>query len=423
VLGSLVSSSIKADWTHMYEKIITLAGKLHPARLSELASYLLRDEAISGKLILGATVMALIAANSPLGTTYTHLWHTHLSIGLGNWLLAKDLQEWVSEGLMAFFFLVVGLELKRELVGGELRKFKTAALPFAAAIGGMIVPALIYMLINTGRESFQGWAIPMATDIAFAVGILAFVGKSIPASVRLFLLTLAIVDDIGAVIVIAIFYSVGINLWMLAVVAALSGVVVFLAAKRRLAMPIFVLIAALLWLAINASGVHASITGALIGLLAPVAATGKHSESIAIRLERFSIPLSTLIVVPLFAFANTGIAFSSVHFAGGAAPVICGIIVGLVAGKVLGILGASWLVVKLKLADLPTDASWSHIVGVGMLAGIGFTVSIFVTELAFNDQQLINISKLSVFIASAISGILGLLALKARRQGTHGGAP
>jgi NhaA family Na+:H+ antiporter len=401
----------------MHEKIITLAGKLHPARLSELASYLLRDEAISGKLILAATALALVAANSSLNTTYMHLWHTHLSIGLDDWVLVKDLREWVSEGLMAFFFLVVGLELKRELVGGELRKFKAAALPFAAAIGGMIVPALIYMLVNAGRESFQGWAIPMATDIAFAVGILAFVGKSIPASVRLFLLTLAIIDDIGAVIVIAIFYSVGINLWMLVAATMLSGVVLLLAAKRRLPMSMFVLIALLLWLVINASGVHASIAGALIGLLAPVTLTGRHAESIAVRLERFTIPLSTLIVVPLFAFANTGIAFSSVHFASaGAGPIIGGVIIGLVIGKALGILGASWLAVKLKLANLPSGANWSHIIGVGMLAGIGFTVSIFVTELAFNSQQSVNISKLSVFTASAISGALGLWALKMRAK-------
>jgi NhaA family Na+:H+ antiporter len=413
VLGSLVSDSIKADWTYMHEKIINLAGKLHPARLSELASYLLRDEAISGKLILGATALALIAANSPLSTTYAHLWHTHLSIGLGDWSLSKDLREWVSEGLMTFFFLVVGLELKRELVGGELRKFKTAALPFAAAIGGMIVPALIYMLINTGRASFQGWAIPMATDIAFAVGILAFVGKSIPASVRLFLLTLAIVDDIGAVIVIAIFYSVGINLWMLTIAAVLSAVTLLLAAKHRLPTPIFILIAVLLWLVVNASGVHASIAGALIGLIAPVALTGRHTESIAARLERFTIPLSTLFVVPLFAFANTGIAFSSVQLTDvGAAPIVGGIVIGLVVGKVLGIVGASWLAVKLKLANLPSSANWNHIIGAGMLAGIGFTVSIFVTALAFGDQHLVNISKLSVFIASAISGILGLWALK-----------
>lgn len=397
----------------MKQKIQHLARTLHPARIAALSSYLLRDEAISGKIIIGATLLALIAANSSLKTFYDGLWNSYLSIGLGDWILSKDLRHWVTEGLMAIFFLVVGLELKRELIKGELRKFKTASLPFAAALGGMIVPALLYLFITRGTVINNGWAIPMATDIAFAIAILAFVARGIPSSIRLFLLTLAIVDDIGAVIVIAVFYSTGINLYMLGAATALVAVVVTLNMYRRLTLLIFGILSVLIWLLIDNSGIHASIAGALIGLLAPLTTNRNEKTSIAERLEKNMIPVSTFIVVPLFAFASTGVALSLDSFKDSVTFSLAGgIIIGLVAGKVIGIVGATWLAVKLKLSDLPTDSNWSHIIGVGLLAGIGFTVSIFVTELAFDDEQFINAAKLSIFMASAISGILGFITLK-----------
>jgi NhaA family Na+:H+ antiporter len=393
-------------------KLISIAKQLRPARLSKLASYLLKDEAISGKLIIGATILALIAANTALSSTYSSFLHVNLSLGIGDWVLSKDLQHWIDEGLMAVFFLVVGLELKRELVRGELRKLKTATLPFAAAIGGMVIPALIYMSLNAGQDSFKGWAIPMATDIAFAIGILALLGKRIPSSIRLFLLTLAIVDDIGAVIVIAMFYGTGINPTML-LLAALMGVLMLLLRKSKfLTMPVFVIAAIALWLVIDASGVQPSIAGAIVGLLAPITAISLRTESIAERLERFTIPLSTLLIVPLFAFANTGIILSLSSFQNDSAlPIAGGIILGLVVGKILGIVGASWLVVKLRYADLPLEANWNHIVGVGFLAGIGFTVAIFVTELAFTPDEYVTIAKISIFAASIISGLIGLVFL------------
>lgn len=314
---------------------------------------------------------------------------------------------------MAIFFLVVGLELKREIVKGELGKFKTASLPVAAAIGGMLVPALIYLYFNVGNEGFRGWAIPMATDIAFVIGILALLGKRVPSSLRLFLLTLAIVDDIGAVIIIAIFYSSGINTNMLLVAAAISIVLILIHKNRALTMPIFVIAGIGLWLAVSASGIHASIAGALLGLLAPVTKIHLYKESIAERLERSMIPISTLLVVPLFAFANTGITLSIDGLnTDPALSIAAGIIFGLVIGKVLGIVLASWLMVKLRISDLPYASNWNHIIGAGLLAGIGFTVSIFVAELAFTEENLLNTAKISIFIASGISAALGLLVLR-----------
>ncbi|MFZ2544466.1 MAG: Na+/H+ antiporter NhaA [Candidatus Saccharimonadales bacterium] len=412
MLGSLVGNFIKDDWIYLKDKLVRITKQLHPTRLSELASYLLKDEAISGKLIIVATLLALISANTALSSMYGSFLHTNLTIGLGNWTLSKDLHHWIGDGLMTFFFLVVGLELKRELVKGELRKIKTATLPFAAAIGGMIIPALIYIMLNRGGDSFAGWAIPMATDIAFAVGILALLGNRIPSSIRLFLLTLAIVDDIGAVIVIAIFYNSGISLYMLAITFAISALLLILQRLKLINMPIFILTGVGVWLALNASGVHPSIAGVIIGLLAPLTSHLSNKEPIAESLERFTIPISTLLVVPLFAFVNTGItlSFGSLNNAS-ALPIASGIIAGLVVGKVLGILGASWLVVKLRYAELPSGANWSHIVGAGFLAGIGFTVAIFVTDLAFNAEDYIVIAKLSIFIASVVSALIGLAVL------------
>lgn len=404
----------------MKNKLKHIAKQMHPARLPALVSYLLRDEAVSGRLIIGATMLALLAANTALASIYEGLWQTTLTIGVGDWVIAKDLRHWVSEALMAIFFLVVGLELKRELVQGELRRFKTALLPFAAAIGGMVIPALIYLSLNGGSGGSAGWAIPMATDIAFAIGILALLGRRIPSSVRLFLLTLAIVDDIGAVIVIAIFYSIGLNIPMLLFAATIGAGLVLLRKSRFVTMPVFIIAAAALWVTINASGVHASIAGALIGLLAPITLHPVRRKSIAERLERVAIPISTLLVVPLFAFANTGVALSPSNFRGDdAMPVAAGIIMGLVVGKVVGIVGASWLMVRLGYADLPSGANWRHIVGVGFLAGIGFTVAIFVTELAFMDEDHVVIAKISVFAASIISAIVGLLVLRHNHHHKH----
>lgn len=397
----------------MHHILSSLAKATGATRLSSLAIYLLKDEAIGGRLILAAVALALLVVNSPLSQYYESFWHTTLSIGLGQWALSLDLRHWVNDGLMTLFFLVVGLELKRELVAGELRDRRTALLPMCAAVGGMAVPALLYFAVNTTDPSTSGWAIPMATDIAIAVGVLALAGKGLPSSIRLFLLTLAIVDDIAAVIVIALFYSSNINAFMLLGAVALSLVSIILLRRQMLSLGLFVAMSSALWILVNASGVHPGITGALIGMLAPLSVPRPHKKSIAERLERFAIPVSTFIAVPLFAFANAGVVLSFDSLQGeSTSTVALGIILGLVVGKVAGIFGATWLLVRLGVSRLPSGSSWRHILGVGALAGIGFTVSIFVTELAFTDQQLVSAAKISIFVASLLSGLLGLGILR-----------
>lgn len=400
----------------MKPTIQTLAERLHPKRLNALAAYLLRDEAIGGKFILIALALALLAANTPLQGSYESFWHTKLSLGLGDWALTMDLRHWVSDGLMTFFFLVVGLELKRELVRGELKEFKKAALPFVAALGGMALPALIYTAFNYGQDTLRGWAIPTATDIALAIGLLALLGKRIPSSVRLFILTLAIVDDIAAVIIIALFYSSGVSVLALMVGTLIAILIYTLGRSGRLGLLLFGVLGAGLWLAFYAAGIHPSISGALLGFIAPLARKDPALPSLAERTEHAIIPVSALFVVPLFAFANTGLHLADVSIAGEAVTrLAAGIVFGLVVGKALGISGAVWIAVRFGWARLPSHASWLHVIGVSLLAGIGFTVSIFVTELAFTDIRLIESAKASIFVASALSGVLGLLVLRRAR--------
>jgi Na+:H+ antiporter, NhaA family len=401
----------------MYDKTQRLAKKLHPKIVVGTFPTFLRDEAISGKLIILTTVLALIAINSPLQTIYGELWHNRLSIGLGGWNLSMDLRHWINEGLMALFFLVVGLEIKRELRHGELRDIQKAILPIAAAVGGMIVPAIIYVAVANQPDLVRGWGIPIATDIAFAVAVLTLLSKRVPSSLKLFLLTLAIADDIGAIFVIALFYAEIIHFGFLATSAAILVILYLL--RKRLAdhVALFLLIGGLLWLTTHLSGIHASIVGAAIGLIAPVALRSR-GPSISKRLEDFFLPVSTYVVLPLFAFANAGVVISIQAFSDASSSlVIVGIFLGLVLGKVIGITAASWLMVKLGKATLPTGTNWQHIIGVGFVAGIGFTVSIFITELAFRDNlQLIESAKIGIFIASIVSALLGIAVLLRARK-------
>jgi Na+:H+ antiporter, NhaA family len=396
----------------MAPKIKHVLHRLNNTLVSDTLRTFLKDESISGKLILAATVLALLVVNSRWRAGYEDFWHLNLGIGIGGWSLSQDLRHWVNEGLMAFFFLVVGLEIKRELVRGELRDLQMAALPVAAAIGGMIVPALLYLSLNHEPEAMRGCGIPIATDIAFAVGVLALLGRRVPLSLKLFLLTLAIVDDIGAIFIIALYYAEIIHYGYL--FASLGLVILLWLLRKKLLTHILVFMAfgTVLWVTTHLSGIHASIVGAALGLLAPISKDpGK--VSVAQRLERLILPISTLVALPVFAFANAGIVLAGQAFTNHlATPVMQGIILGLVGGKVLGIFGASLLFVKLGIAKLPNSVRWPHIFGVGLIAGIGFTVSIFITELAFGkNQQLIEIAKLSIFIASTLSALLGCLVL------------
>jgi NhaA family Na+:H+ antiporter len=365
-------------------------------RIDALREFLATEQA-GGVVLLLATIAALVWANSVWQHGYESLWWTDAA-GL-------TLHEWVNDALMAVFFLVAGLEIKRELVAGELREPRRAAVPALAALGGMVVPALLYVAVTRSGHDLDGWAIPMATDIAFALGVLALVGDRVPSSLRLFLLTLAIVDDLGAIAVIAVFYSEGID--GAALGGAIAVVVVLVLLTRAGVRQWWMLgpLAIALWALVHASGVHATIAGVAFGLLMPVDAIE--------RLEGRLHPFTSFVVVPLFALANAG-----VHLTGdilrdaSTSPITIGVVVGLVAGKVIGITGATWIASRAGLGGLPDDVEWRAFVGMTMVAGIGFTVSLFVTELAFGAGVLADRARIGVLAASAIAGTLGVLVLR-----------
>lgn len=394
----------------MKEKVKNIIHVFHPKHATALFNTFLRDESISGKLILGATILSLIVVNSSLRDNFDSFWHIKFSLGIEGRHLTLDLRHWLNEGLMAFFFLTVGLEIKREFIKGELRDRKTAILPIGAAVGGMLVPALIYFVFNLNTDATRGWGIPIATDIAFAVALLAVLGRRVPTSLKIFLLTLAIADDIGAIIVIALFYAEIINYGYL---AGSVGLIIAIFFARKYLTNKFLIVAVtgiILWVTTHLSGIHASIVGAVMGLLAPVSLKD-HGKSATEKAEKIFLPISTFFVLPLFAFANAGFVFRSDAFSNNQ-PVMLGIILGLVAGKAFGITFASWILTKIGIATLPEGVNWRHIIGVGFIAGIGFTVSIFITELAFKGNvSLISTAKVSIFIASALSALIGTAIL------------
>ena len=398
----------------------------------------LHTEAAGGVVLLAAAVVALVWANSPWKESYADLWHTRLAIDLGGHVLDLDLREWINDGLMAIFFFVVGLEIKRELVDGELRDPRRAALPAIAAVGGMAVPGLLYASINAGGDGAAGWGIPVATDIAMAVGVLSLLGARIVPSLRLYLLALAIVDDIGAILIIAIFYSSDIDTTSLALAVVLVLVV---GAARRAGVQrliVYVLLGAGLWLALHESGVHATLTGVVLGLMAPTApirhhdlidadeladvstveaarttvALARQSVSVVEWLEHLLHPWTSFVIVPLFALANAGVPVTSDALSAAASsPITYGVVLGLVVGKPIGIAGFTWLATRLRIAELPPGATWGGIVGVGALAGIGFTVSLFVTGLAFDDPVRQDEAKIGILAASTIAAVVGSLIL------------
>lgn len=395
----------------MKERVKKLASTLHPRRVASLSSTFLKDETIGGKLILVAALLSIIVVNSPLSDEFNHFWHVPFSIGPVGWGLSLDILHWVNEGLMAFFFLVVGLEIKRELVKGELKDIRSAILPIGAAMGGMLIPALVYLAFNVNSGAIQGWGIPIATDIAFAVAVLSLLSKRVPVALKIFLLTLAITDDIGAIFVIALFYAEIINYWYLAA-SFLLTVGIYLWRKQLARRLVLVsLLGVVLWVATHLSGIHASIVGAVMGLLAPVTlASGR--VGVSEKVEKFFLPITTFFVLPVFAFANAGFPLSTSALTA-SPPLLWGVFLGLVIGKVIGIALASWLLVGLKVAQLPKAVGWNHIIGVGFIAGIGFTVSIFITELAFSDNQtFIHTAKMGIFIASITSALLGYAILR-----------
>lgn len=413
-----------------------------------------KNESITGVLLFLCTAVAMVWANSPFRESYNHLWENLFTIRFADFEVSKTLHHWINDGLMSIFFFVVGLELKREIIGGELSTFKKAVLPVGAAIGGMVVPALIYLAFNHSGPPATGWGIPMATDIAFALGVLLMLGKRIPVSAKLFLMALAIADDLGAVMAIAFFYTSDISFFNLAVGAIFLTTLIIaniLGVRNTLFYALFGIGG--LWLAFLLSGVHATIAGALgafaipartninevdfitslknyiarfekapsnktalvtpeqLQIIQAIKITSKRAETPLQRLEYVMHPFVGFIIIPIFALSNAGIELSGDTFSLVLSPVTIGIILGLVVGKFIGIVGFSFFLVKSKIALLPESLSWKHICGVSMLAGMGFTMSLFISGLAFSDLQMILQAKLGIFIASITSALIGFSVL------------
>ncbi len=422
----------------------------------------LHVEAASGMVLLAAAVVALVWANSPWSASYEHFWHTPVTFGIGSFTSSQPLHFWINDGLMTVFFFVVGLEIRRELYEGELSDRKRAVLPVVAALGGMIAPALIYLAFNLfDSELRRGWGVPVATDIAFAVGVLALLGRRVPPALRVLLLALAIIDDIGAILVIAIFYSSGLSILGLAIaVAGVGGILLFQRLGIRRA-AFYLLPGAIIWLGILRAGVHPTIAGVVIGLLTParswfgkegfLIAAGEaiddfrqrvngdergqqslqpplkrikeaHREALppVVRIQANLHPWVAFGIMPLFALANAG-----VHLGGldprspGFATVTLGVALGLVVGKPLGIVAASFVSVKLGICALPRGVSWIGVAVVGLVAGIGFTMAIFIAGLAFPGAALLATSKLAILLASALAAVIGLIVGRLVLHATH----
>jgi NhaA family Na+:H+ antiporter len=415
-----------------------------PRRLPVPLREYLREEAAGGVALTAAAALALVWANSPWRAAYDALWETTLAVRLGRFAIEADLRHWVDDGLMTLFFLVVGLEIKRELVAGELASWRRAALPVLAAAGGMAVPAAIYAAVNAGGPGAPGWGVPMATDIAFALGVLALLGPRVPSSLKVFLLTLAVVDDLGSIAVVALFYSRGVELGTLALAAGLLVVVAALVRAGVWWLPLHVGLGLAVWLTIWHSGVSPALAGVAMGLLTPARPTAppevardvggalagqladdphpprlremlreaRGTVPLAERLAHDLHPVSAFLVVPLFALANAGISLERGALAGaGAGAVLGGVVAGRVVGKLAGIAAATWLAVRLGLADRPEGASWAQLAGVATVAGIGFTVPLFVADLAFPDGRFQAPVKVGLLAASVIAGAAGALVL------------
>jgi NhaA family Na+:H+ antiporter len=360
-------------------------------------------------LIFSGVIVSLVIANSPLAGAFQRLLDTQLGIHTNNIHLRYPIQLWINDGLMAIFFLMVGLEIKREVVEGELSTPKKALLPILCAFGGAVTPAIIYTLLNAKQTTASGWGIPIATDIAFALAIIAMLGKRVPASLKIFLAALAIVDDLMAILVIAIFYASELHTDYLVYSAAIIALLFIFNRLKLTKLGFYLVPGVLLWYFIHHSGVHATIAGVITALFLPTTQTAK--ESPLEKLEHLLTKPVNYLIVPLFAIANTNITFHNEMLGGLFTPLGLGIILGLIIGKPVGVFITSWVAVKLGLCHLPEKANWQHIIGVGMLAGIGFTMSIFMALLSFTDATFISQAKFSVLVGSILSGTLGYILL------------
>lgn len=382
--------------------------------MRNLIGEFLKLETAGGILLLAATVLALIVANSPIAPIYQAWLDMPVEVRVGGFELAKPFLLWVNDGLMAVFFFLVGLELKRELIEGELSNPREAVLPAIAAVGGIAVPALCYVVINWGNPvALKGWAIPAATDIAFALAVLASLGKRVPTALKVFLVSLAIIDDIGAIVIIALFYTAELSITSLWI-AAVAMVVLYLFNLRRITkIEPYVLVGIVLWIAVLKSGVHATLAGVLLAFFIPLRDNNEHGESPLRELEHNLHPSVAFGILPLFAFANAGISFAGLSWSDLFAPVPLGIALGLFIGKQLGVFGFAWLAVRAGLGRLPKGVAWSHIYGVGLLTGIGFTMSLFVASLGFEQGgPPIATDRLGIFVGSLLSAVGGYIYLR-----------
>ncbi|MBI4410279.1 MAG: Na+/H+ antiporter NhaA [Gemmatimonadetes bacterium] len=437
---SLGEAQVKAQRSYVVRRLLVPAQRF------------IQTETVGGVFLFGAAAIALLWANSRWGGSYTAFFRTPLQFHLGFFSLSRDVQHWVNDGLMTIFFFVVGLEIKRELVEGALSQWRQAALPTFAAIGGMIVPVLIYLWLNLGESGARGWGIPMATDIAFALGALALVGAGIPPVLRILLLSLAIADDIGAILVIALAYTDALSWTPIAIALAIYAVIVAYVRFGIRRVRLYGLLGFFFWLAVLQSGVHATIAGVILGLTAPhqpdydlrrfadelsrLASSLRNrfeqgreeeAEELLGQIEELTVateplldrflrrihPWSTFVVLPIFALANSGVVFSGGVLAGAmGSEVSRGVLLGLWLGKPLGVFGFAWVAVKLGIARLPDGVRWSHILGLGMLAGIGFTVSLFISDIAFDVETTTAHAKIGIIAASLLAGVAGILYLR-----------
>jgi Na+:H+ antiporter, NhaA family len=380
----------------------------------DLFKQFFKSEKSGGFILIACTLISLLLANSALGESYTHFWHTRLNLSVAGLKLDYSLEHWINDGLMAIFFLLVGLEIERELYSGELSDIKNATLPIFAAVGGMLVPAAIHLWWNAGTPTHSGFGIPMATDIAFALGILSLAGKRVPTSLKIFLTALAIIDDLGAIAVIAIFYTSDFSPVYFFSALALYLLLYFLGKLKVYRLSVYLIGGVIMWYCMLKSGIHATIAGVLLAFTIPFINDPDRNPSY--KLQHFLHNLVAFVILPIFALANTAIVLPREILPALSTRNALGIITGLVGGKLIGIAGFCWLSVKLGLARLPPDIRWMHLVGVALLGGIGFTMSIFITNLALTDPELITGAKMSILTASLLAALLGLSVLKSTRM-------
>ncbi len=375
----------------------------------------LKSDSVGGILLIFATLLALLLVNSPFSDIYTSILHVPVEVRIGALHIDKTLHHWVSDGLMAIFFLAIGLEVKREILEGHLSSFNQVILPAIAAIGGIIVPALIYTLLNGGDPTaMRGWAIPTATDIAFALGILSLLPR-VPVSLKIFLMALAIIDDLGAIIIIALFYTTELSMLSISIASASLIVLILFNQLGFSRKSIFFMVGLVLWVSVLKSGVHATIAGVLFALTIPLSAKDETKKDFSPlkEIEHGLHPWITFFILPMFAFVNAGVDMRNLSIDEALGNVPLGIAFGLFLGKQLGVFGLSWLAIKLKIASMPQDSSWLMLYGVSVLTGIGFTMSLFVDSLAFVDDRLFAYAdKLAILFGTLMSAVLGYIILK-----------